>query len=99
MEAFGTNAGEPPPRWRLNYKIGSGSFGTVFLEKVLARGMESPELWAVKRISRTLPNFPAKRYQAEMQNLRVLSKVNLSRNLCHYITRVVSVIFIKGGFV
>ncbi|PWW77819.1 kinase-like protein [Tuber magnatum] len=72
-EVYGTPVREPPA-WRLNYEIGSGSFGTVFLEKVQTRGMESPELWAVKRISKAIPNFPAKRYQAEIKNLQELSK-------------------------
>ena len=65
-----------PPAWKLNYKIGNGSFGTVFLEKVQTRGMQSPELWAVKRLSRTVPNFPAKQYQSEVKNLQMLSNVS-----------------------
>ena len=75
METDSSNLGELPA-WKLNYRIGRGSFGAVFLEKVAPHDRESPELWAVKRISRTLPNFPAKRYQAEIQNLQVLSKVS-----------------------
>ena len=71
----GTHSREPPA-WRLNCKIGTGAFGTVFLEKVRTHGMQSPELWAVKRISRALPNFPSKQSQAEIKNLQVLSKVS-----------------------
>ncbi|KAG0124128.1 kinase-like domain-containing protein [Tuber indicum] len=63
-----------PPAWRLKFKIGSGAFGNVFLEKVQLRGMESPELWAVKMISKAVPNFPAKQYQAEVRNFQALSK-------------------------
>jgi len=33
-----------PPAWRLNYGIGSGPCGTVFLEKVQTHRMEFPEL-------------------------------------------------------
>ncbi|KAG0638136.1 kinase-like domain-containing protein [Tuber brumale] len=73
QEFYGDPVREPPA-WKLKCKIGSGAFGTVFLEKVQARGMESPELWAVKRISKAVPNFPAKQYQAEVRNLQVLSK-------------------------
>jgi len=64
------------PAWKLNCKIGSGAFGTVFLEKVQTREMGSPELWAVKRLSRTVPNFPAKQYQSEVKNLQTLSNVS-----------------------
>ena len=67
-----------PPAWRLNYRIGSGACGTVFLEKVQTRQMEFPELWAVKRIPRALPNFPIKRYQAEIKNLQALSAVSFA---------------------
>ena len=67
-----------PPAWRLNYRIGSGACGTVFLEKVQTRRMGFPELWAVKRIPRALPNFPIKRYQAEIKNLQALSAVSFS---------------------
>ncbi|PUU83225.1 kinase-like domain-containing protein [Tuber borchii] len=80
-----------PPAWKLNYRIGSGAFGTVFLEKVQTREMESPELWAVKRIPRALPNFPAKRYQAEVKNLQALSnhewfvKFNSSYEVTDYV--------------
>jgi len=59
----------------LNYPIGAGAFATVFLEKVQTLGMESPELWAVKRISRALPNFTSKRFQAEIKNSQALSNV------------------------
>jgi len=65
-----------PPAWKLNRIIGEGSLGTIFLEKVQTRGMKSPELWAVKRISRTLPNFPEKLYKAEIKNLEALSDVS-----------------------
>lgn len=64
-----------PPAWELNYKLGSGAYGTVYLEKVQTPSMRSSELWAVKKISRCSPNFPAKRYQAEISNLRALSNV------------------------
>ena len=66
-----------PPSWRLNYKIGTGACGTVFLENVQTVGMKSPELWAVKRIPRALPNFTFKRYQAEINNLQLVSRVSL----------------------
>ncbi|PUU83243.1 kinase-like domain-containing protein [Tuber borchii] len=72
MEIDSSHIGKPPA-WKLNYRIGRGSFGAVFLEKVAPSDQKPPELWAVKRISRTLPNLPVKRYQAEIQNLRVLS--------------------------
>ncbi|PUU79976.1 kinase-like domain-containing protein [Tuber borchii] len=72
MEVYRTSISEPPA-WRLNYRIGSGAFGTVFLEKVQTRGMESPELWAVKRIPRNLPNFSPKQSQAEIKTLQALS--------------------------
>jgi len=62
--------------WKFNYEIGHGAFGTVFLEKVQARGMDFPELWAVKRIPKAVPNFPARRYQEEVRNLQVLSSVS-----------------------
>lgn len=69
-----------PPAWNLNYKIGSGACGTVFLEKVQMHRMRYPELWALKRISRSLPNFPVKRYQAEIHNLQALSNVSFPLN-------------------
>ena len=78
VEANGGRVGEPPA-WSLNCTIGSGTFGTVFLEKVLTRGMDSPKLWAVKRIPRALPNFTFKRYQAEINNLQALAKVSLPK--------------------
>ena len=65
-----------PPAWNLNYKIGTGTFGIVFLEKVQMHGMESPELWAVKRLSRTTPSFPAREYDNEIKNLKALSDVS-----------------------
>jgi len=67
------------PAWRLNYKIGTGACGTVYLEKVQTRDMKSPELWAVKRIPRAFPNFTWKRYQAEIKNLEALARVSVSR--------------------
>ena len=67
-----------PPAWRLNYKIGTGACGTVFLENVHISGMKSPELWAVKRIPRHLPNFTFKRYQAEIKNLQRLARVSFA---------------------
>ena len=67
-----------PPAWRMNYKIGTGACGTVFLENVQIPGMESPELWAVKRIPRDLPNFTFKRYQAEIKNLQALASVSFA---------------------
>jgi len=69
---------EEPPAWRLNYEIGSGAYGTVFLENVQTRNMKSPELWAVKRIPRAFPNFTFKRYQAEIKNLEALARVSCS---------------------
>jgi len=74
-EAYGAPVREPPA-WKLDYKIGNGSFGTVFLEKVQTRGMESPELWAVKRIPMAVPNFSPRRFQEEVKNLQVLSNVS-----------------------
>ena len=68
-----------PPSWRLDYQIGSGAYGTVFLENVQTREMESPELWAVKRIPQTLPNFTPKRYQAEIDNFELLARVSFAR--------------------
>ena len=41
--------------------------------------MQFSELWAVKRISRALPNFPSKQSQAEINNLQVLSKVSFAQ--------------------
>jgi len=63
------------PAWKFNYEIGHGAFGTVFLEKVQTRGMDFPELWAVKRIPK-VPNFAARRYQEEVRNLQMLSNVS-----------------------
>ncbi|PUU77874.1 kinase-like domain-containing protein [Tuber borchii] len=63
-----------PPAWRLNHEIGTGACGSIFLENVHIPGMKSPELWAVKRISRTLPNFTFKRYEAEINNLQTLAR-------------------------
>ncbi|RPA92710.1 kinase-like protein [Choiromyces venosus 120613-1] len=89
-EPYGAPVREPPA-WKLNYTIGSGSFGTVFLEKVQTRAMEEPELWAVKRISRTVPNFPAKRYKDEIKNFQALSahewfvKFNSSYEDAHHV--------------
>ena len=68
-----------PPAWRLNYKIGTGACGTVFLENVHLPEMKSPELWAVKMIPRALPNFTFKRYQAEIKNLQALARVSFAR--------------------
>ena len=76
MEVSGAHV-RGPPAWRLNYRIGSGSFGDVFLEKVQISGMESPELWAVKKISKTSPVLPIKRYQVEIENSRALSNVGV----------------------
>jgi len=81
---YGVPVREPPP-WRLNCRIGSGAFGTVFLEKVRARGAVFPELWAVKRISRHLQHFPTKQYRAEIRNLQALSNVSFVPN-CTLIT-------------
>jgi len=75
MDVYGAPVREPPA-WKLDYKIGSGAFGTVYLEKVQTREMGSPELWAVKSIPKAVPNFPAKRYQEEVRNLQELSKVS-----------------------
>ena len=68
-----------PPAWRLDYIIGTGAYGTVFLESVHLPGMQSSELWAVKRIPQTLPNFTFKRYQAEIKNLRALAGVSFAQ--------------------
>ena len=68
-----------PPAWRLDYRIGTGACGIVFLENVHIPGMKSPELWAVKRIPRALPNFTFKRYQAEINNLQLLARVSFAR--------------------
>ena len=68
-----------PPAWSMNYIIGTGAYGTVFLENVHLHGMESPELWAVKRIPRAVPNFTPKRYQAEINNLQALARESFSR--------------------
>ena len=65
--------------WRLDYIIGTGAYGTVFLENVHLPGMKSPELWAVKRIPQTLPSLTYKRYQAEIKNLEALSRVSIPR--------------------
>ena len=65
-----------PPAWRLNYTIGTGACGSVFLENVHIFGMEFFELWAVKRISQGLQNFNFKRYEAEINNLQALAKVS-----------------------
>ena len=67
-----------PPAWKLNYRIGTSAFGTIFLEKVQTRRMESPEFWAVKRIPMATPNFSPRRYQEEVRNLQALSNVSLS---------------------
>ena len=68
-----------PPVWRLDYEIGTGACGTVFLEIVQVPRMKSPELWAVKRIPRALPNFTFKRYQAEINNLQALAGVSFAQ--------------------
>jgi len=68
-----------PPAWRLNYKIGTGACGSVFLENVHRPGMKAPELWAVKRIPRALPNFTFKQYQAEIRNLQALANVSFAQ--------------------
>ena len=75
MEVYDAIARELPA-WKFNYEIGHGAFGTVFLEKVQTRGMDFPELWAVKRIPKAVPNFPARRYQEEVRNLQALSSVS-----------------------
>ena len=67
-----------PPAWRLNYKIGTGACGSVFLENVHIIGMKSHELWAVKRIPRDLPSFTFKRYEAEINNLQALARVSIA---------------------
>jgi len=68
-----------PLAWRLDYIIGTGAYGTVFLENVHLPGMQSPELWAVKRIPQTLPKFTPKRYQAEIKNLQALARVSFAQ--------------------
>jgi len=82
MEAYDVPVSEPPA-WRLNYRIGSGAFGTVFLEKVQTRETESPKLWAVKRIPKAMPSFPARRFQEEVKNLQALSKVSSAQTCMH----------------
>jgi len=64
------------PAWKLNYKIGNGTFSTVFLEKVQTRGMDYPKLMAVKRIPKAVPYFDAKQYREEVKNLQELSNVS-----------------------
>ena len=39
--------------------------------------MVSPELWAVKRISKAVPNFSLKRCEEEIENLQKLSNVSI----------------------
>jgi len=80
-EAVGAHCApvKEPPAWRLDYRIGTGACGIVFLENVHIPGMKSPELWAVKRIPRALPNFTFKRYQAEITNLQLLARVSFAR--------------------
>ena len=73
-----------PSAWRLDYIIGTGACGTVFLENVHLRGMKSPELWAVKRIPQTVPNFTFKRYQAEIKTLQALARVSFVRTCIHF---------------
>ena len=84
--------------WRLDYIIGTGAYGTVFLENVHLRGMKSPELWAVKRIPQTLPNFTFKRYQAEIRNLEALSRVSI-QDSHHLIADIRLVFFPTSGLV
>jgi len=84
VEAYSTPL-RKPPAWKLNYRIGTGAFGIVFLEKVQTRGMESPELWAVKRIPKAAQNFPARWYREEVKNLQAL-KGKLYSNLHAFIT-------------
>jgi len=78
-EPSGVTGNSAPVRelqaWRFDYIIGTGAYGTVFLENVQLPGMKSPELWAVKRIPQGLPNFTFKRYQAEIKNLQALGRV------------------------
>jgi len=38
--------------------------------------MESPELWAVKRMPKDAPDFSLRQYQEEVKNLRALSQVS-----------------------
>jgi len=82
--------------WMFNYKIGVGTFGTIFLEKVQARGMEYPELWAVKRMPRNLSNFPSKQFQYEIKNLQALSNVCFCLNARPFITGI-GLIQLVGG--
>jgi len=74
--AVGVHGSRELPAWKFNYEIGHGTFGTVFLEKVQTRGMDFPELWAVKRIPKAVANFPARRYLEEIRNLQALSNVS-----------------------
>ena len=78
VEVHGATVREPPA-WKLNYEIGHGACGTVFLEKVKTRGMSCAELWAVKRIPKAVPNFDVRRYREEVRNLQELSNVSFAQ--------------------
>ena len=67
-----------PPAWRLNYKIGTGAYGNVFLEHVQRPEIKYSELWAVKRIPKALQNFTPKQYKAEINNLHLLARVSFA---------------------
>ena len=67
-----------PPAWKLNYKIGTGAYGNVFLEHVQRPGIKYSELWAVKRIPQALQSFTPKQYQAEINNLKLLARVSFT---------------------
>jgi hypothetical protein len=54
-----------PLVWKLDRVIGAGGHATVFLEQV-QHGISTPQLWAVKRISKSLPGFPALRYMRKI---------------------------------
>jgi len=55
-------------QWTFQHEIGSGSFGTVFLEYVQPPEVPSRELCAVKRISKDNHMFPRKSYMREIDN-------------------------------
>jgi len=78
VEVANTDSGEPLA-WDFKYQIGGGATGDVFLEMIKSHGNEFPQLWAVKRIPRNLPNFTFKRYQAEIHNLQALATVSFAQ--------------------
>ena len=95
VEAHGAPVMGSPP-WKFNYEIGKGSMGIVFLEKVQTRRMDSPELWAVKRLLRNVPNFTAKQYQSEVKNSQMLPNVSFIQT---YLTVDINLIRFMGSSV